>query len=64
MATLRSDTTRDAVWRVSFDNPPENRVTPEMIVELQAIVTKARAGSGGAGRDLRQRKRRRLRRAV
>ena len=25
-------------WNVTFANPPENRVDPEMILELQALV--------------------------
>jgi enoyl-CoA hydratase/carnithine racemase len=39
MATVRIDKSRTAVWIASFHNPPDNRVTPEMILELQAIVT-------------------------
>jgi enoyl-CoA hydratase/carnithine racemase len=29
---------RPEVWRVTFNNPPVNKVDPEMILELQALV--------------------------
>ena len=27
-----------ALWRLTFDNPPVNKVDPEMILKLQALV--------------------------
>jgi enoyl-CoA hydratase/carnithine racemase len=32
------DRSQPRVWNVTFDNPPVNRVDPEMILELQALV--------------------------
>jgi enoyl-CoA hydratase/carnithine racemase len=33
------------LWRVTFDNPPINLVTPEMIVELPALIDEMQAAS-------------------
>src|SRR4051795_11949092 len=33
----------DSLWRVTFDNPPINLVTPEMIVELPELVDQMEA---------------------
>ena len=38
MQTLTVTHPQPHVWHVTFDNPPANRVDPEMILELQALV--------------------------
>jgi enoyl-CoA hydratase/carnithine racemase len=38
MTTLALTTTAPESWRVSFNNPPSNMVTPEVILELQELV--------------------------
>src|SRR5262245_26350998 len=38
MATFTVTHPRPELWLVTFDNPPSNRVDPEMILELQALV--------------------------
>ena len=38
MPALTVTRTRPQLWNVTFENPPANRVDPEMILELQALV--------------------------
>jgi enoyl-CoA hydratase/carnithine racemase len=33
------------LWRVTFDNPPINLVTPEMLVELPELIDQMEAAS-------------------
>jgi hypothetical protein len=35
----------ERLWRVTFDNPPINLVTPEMLVELPELIDRMEAAS-------------------
>ena len=45
---------RPELWLVTFDNPPLNKVDPEMILELQSARRAARSRSRRQGRGLRR----------
>jgi enoyl-CoA hydratase/carnithine racemase len=34
----------EQLWRVTFDNPPINLVSPEMLVELPELIDLMKAG--------------------
>jgi enoyl-CoA hydratase/carnithine racemase len=40
--------TTDALWRVTFDNPPINLIDPTMIVELQGLLSEIERDDGPA----------------
>jgi enoyl-CoA hydratase/carnithine racemase len=40
--------TTDALWRVTFDNPPINLIDPAMIVELHGLLTEIEGDDGPA----------------